>query len=501
MNNSIRNILISCLSAAHLGGLMHAASHKSLQELCSETITYNPALTAESMQLIQPQTRHLAWSSLINESLLYRQRDTMRTIEAPSPIACLTYSPSASLIASASRTNIFITNAITEQPVYTVEAHNRNVTSIAFNPRNEAIIASTSKDGTVKIWDISTGMCKHTLEGHERGARVVAFSPDGQSFATGGCVDGLVHILDTATGVCRRTLTNFNTEHPLITDLNIRSLAFSPDGTTIAIGSAGGTIRLFNLLSGAYLHTFEGHGYIDNIAFFTNSSPMAFSPDGKTLASGSSDKIIRLRDIHTGECKRTLHGHESRIHSLSFSPDGRNIYSTSPDKTVRKWDTKTGAILNVLRLPTNDWVNATSLDAAQQTLSMVTQRNEYLPYKLQVLTLSYLHNLIKFAEDDDAQQFLYRASRDWQEDRAYFVSLEEERIHARVIATMPALNSERLFMLQSIAASSSNSTENNVPPQEPELHASQEARSYMPLATGGSVAALTAVGWYFLTRK
>ena len=66
---------------------------------------------------------------------------------------------------------------------------------------------------------------------------------------------------------------------------------------------------------------------------------IAFSPDGKTLASGSWDKTIRLWNPQTGKRISTLRGHTQRVWSVAFSPDSKTLFSSSFDKTIKIWQT------------------------------------------------------------------------------------------------------------------------------------------------------------------
>ena len=70
--------------------------------------------------------------------------------------------------------------------------------------------------------------------------------------------------------------------------------------------------------------------------------PWPISPDGKTLASGSADKTIKLWDVATGKERATLKGHTDWVNSVAFSPDGKTLASGSGDKTVKLWEVATG---------------------------------------------------------------------------------------------------------------------------------------------------------------
>jgi WD40 repeat protein len=151
----------------------------------------------------------------------------------------------------------------------------------------------------------------------------LAFSPDGKTLAAGGQYN--VRLWDTTTGM---PIREFTPRPP-----RINSVAFSPDGKILAAGGKGG-VYLWQVRTGQLLHRFVAHT--------GGTCTVAFAPDGRRLASAGGDGVIALWDIMTGKVTHRYKGHRKTIRSVTFSPGGERIASASQDGTIRLWNTKTG---------------------------------------------------------------------------------------------------------------------------------------------------------------
>ncbi|MCZ6688946.1 MAG: hypothetical protein O7H41_05025 [Planctomycetota bacterium] len=202
-------------------------------------------------------------------------------------------------------------------------------------------IASGSRDGTVRIWDVLTGRELQRLELGVQ-ANSVTFSPDGKQIAAGGGADWVnrgskrnaVRLWSVETG--KRSRRFRGDSGPT------QSIAFSPDGATIsaAMGqqSQGGATFIWDATSGnrlQRLQNLEARGW---------TSTLVYSPDSKTLVTASDDQTIRLWDVATGKDIRKidLAGLSETALDLAMSPDGKTLASVSGSGKIRLWSMSTG---------------------------------------------------------------------------------------------------------------------------------------------------------------
>src|SRR5262249_50681310 len=152
----------------------------------------------------------------------------------------------------------------------------RAASALCFTPDGR-LLAGTSGDTTVRVWDATTGREKGALTGHTGRVRSLCYSPDGRRLAR------------AAGGAGRRR--------------------------GAGAGAAGGAVRVWDAATDREELVLQGH-----TDFVTG---VCFSPDGKRLASASWDGTVKVWDTATGREARTLPGQRGPVSGVCYSPDGR----------------------------------------------------------------------------------------------------------------------------------------------------------------------------------
>jgi WD40 repeat protein len=243
-------------------------------------------------------------------------------------------------------------------------------TAIAFSPDGK-ILASGGRDNSIRLFEAATGKEIRRLLGHqprsykpaangrspldalvsatgEGGVNSVAFSPDGKTLASGGWDDTL-RLWDVQSGKELRKIS----AHKAM----VGHVVFSPDGRVLASrGALDGTVRLWGPVTGTQIQKFVGLSNI-NPWRFNHDMALAVSPDSKTVATTARNSLV-LFDVASGAELRRLPSHVYGI-SVSFSPDGKLLATggVDPGKDVyslRIWDVATGKELRKCVLPKNE---------------------------------------------------------------------------------------------------------------------------------------------------
>ncbi len=211
---------------------------------------------------------------------------------------------------------------------------------LALTPDQQAI--ALGGRGLITIMDLTSSqpLLNQPITGQSEYVTSLAFSPDGQTLASGGCYNrnedgvcptGIIYLWNANTGV--------QLGDPIIGHTSwVQSLAFSPDGKTLASGSVDNTILLWDLSKREVVGIpFVGHH--DQV------NGLSFSPDGTLLASAAENGEVFLWDVATHQRIGSLNQNGSfydLVRGIAFSPDGRHLISSDYDGHVMLWEVAPG---------------------------------------------------------------------------------------------------------------------------------------------------------------
>ena len=288
--------------------------------------------------------------------------------------------------------------AFSQTPELIVQTgHAGPINSVAFSPDGR-LLASAATDHKVSIWSVANGEQLRVINGHSNAVTSVQFSPNGQILASGS--EEGIKLWDVNTGIEVRTFKRYGI---------IRSLAFAPDGKTIAgLESVAGDheIALWDVASGKLLNQFGGKGCCGWIH-------ITFSPNGKLLASVGSDRIA-VWDVFTGRSILQINGRSVsargnmsfETQSVAFSPDGKLLVGGGTGTAVKMWSTATGKeVRSFINGNLDDYVRSMSFHpsgdiiaiASSQTLKLWNSHTARVLHSLQAHTESV--NSVKFSPD------------------------------------------------------------------------------------------------------
>src|SRR6266516_940349 len=189
-----------------------------------------------------------------------------------------------------------------------------------------------SRRGEVRVWKERGRLLHLAWQAHTDVVSTLAFSLDGSTLASGSW-DGTLKLWNLQSGALLWRGRHTNT---------ISCLAFSPDGRLLASSGRDATVQFWDAHSGTNLQILSHPGSVYRVTW---------SPDGGLLASGDFAGSIRLWQVQKtapARCVQTIEGHTDRVLGLAFAPDGRTLASGSWDRTVKLWEVASGRLLQTL---------------------------------------------------------------------------------------------------------------------------------------------------------
>jgi len=237
-----------------------------------------------------------------------------------------------------------------QSPTLNLQGHEGDVFCVAWSPDGRRL-ATAGKDGTLRIWNSTTGQQLHVARGHTDEVTSVVYSTDGSRIYTGS-EDGTIRCWHAQTAEPGPIWTG-HTDH-------VMALAMSPRGDCLASGGRDCTVLLWNLQSGVVEHVWETQDVV---------RVLQFSPSGDWLCSGDESVQLRAWETATGKLAFVRSSVGEQHFAMAFHPDGECLVAAGRLEVLRFWRPSDQTLIKELESKHREWVQSLAFSPTGRTLA------------------------------------------------------------------------------------------------------------------------------------
>ncbi|EPZ32754.1 WD40 repeat-like protein [Rozella allomycis CSF55] len=236
-----------------------------------------------------------------------------------------------------------------------LRGHTQAVEQVAFHPSDADLLATTSSDKTVRIWDTKSLKCLREVS--TLGENInLCWHPNGQMIAVGNKDDIVVFIDAESMEIIKSMQFSFE----------VNEVTWNSKGDKFFITTGLGTVQILSYPELNVVYTINAHT--------SNCYCLKFDPKHRYLAVGSADALASLWELDTLTCLKTFTEMEWPIRCLSFSHDGEFLAMASEDSHILICNTETGK--QVFKVPSNSATNSIAWHPNKYQLAYACDDND-----------------------------------------------------------------------------------------------------------------------------